>query len=137
MGNYLSGQQLGARLEELVRAANAEMPVVQAAFNRVLGKVQYAHDNLSAAFTRPADFGGGGGDKHLSAISQIGDVIAGCVKEAEQNVELTAEALRLAAAEYARTDQAAGTELRNLMANDYTEDGSGRKVPIPDIKLAL
>ncbi|MCP2322000.1 hypothetical protein HDA40_000507 [Hamadaea flava] len=137
MGNYLSGQLLGARLEDLVRAANAEMPVVQAAFYRVQGKVQYAADNVAAAFTRPADFEGGGGDKHAEVISQLGDIIAGCVKEAGHNVELTAEALRLAAQEYARTDQAAGTELRKLMSNDYTQDKSGNKVSIPDIKLAL
>lgn len=137
MTNYATGQVLGARLELLVRAANYDLPIVSAAFARVVANVQTTQSDVSGAFWRPSEFGGGAGaDKHVAVVSDFAGVILDCVKNAEHSVELTAEALRLAAQEYARSDHAAGDELKNLMSSDYAQDGD-RKVPIPDIKLPL
>ncbi|MGX7673859.1 hypothetical protein [Plantactinospora sp. DSM 117369] len=137
MTDYDSGQRLGAKLEEFVRAANGELPIVEAAFRRVLGKLQNSQYMVSTAFLRHPNFGGGGGDKHTAVVDEFAEVIAACVREAEESVRLTADALRLAAQEYARSDAEARGALQDLMRDDYMTDGNGKRRDIPNIELPL
>ncbi|WP_027341566.1 hypothetical protein [Hamadaea tsunoensis] len=133
MGGWVTGDPLGARLELLVRAANHDLPIVSAAFARVAGKLQTTESDVSGAFWRPAEFEGGGADKHVAAVAKFAGIVIDCVKSAEHSIELTADALRIAAQEYSRTDQQAGRALTDLMKGDRAEDGS----EIPDLKLPL
>ncbi|MEN3614513.1 hypothetical protein AAH979_33855 [Plantactinospora sp. ZYX-F-223] len=50
---------------------------------------------------------------------------------------LTADALRLAAQEYARSDAEARGALQDLMRTDYMTDGNGKRRDIPNIELPL
>ncbi|MFD0970603.1 hypothetical protein [Plantactinospora endophytica] len=137
MTKYDSGERLGAKLQEFVRAANGELPIVEAAFRRVLDKLQNSQYMMSTAFLRHPNFGGGGGDKHTAVVEQFAETIAECVSKAEERVSLTGDALRLAAQEYSRADDGARTELQKLMRNDYTMNKANERRDIPNIELPL
>lgn len=134
MGDFAKGAALGAKLEDLVRVANAQLPQVEDGFQRVYGGLQRANSMISGAFRRHADFGGGA-DRDADVMMEFTYTIMDCVKESQESIAMTGDALRLAAQEYAHSDAEAERTLRSLMKNDVFEDQYGNQHQIPDLPL--
>jgi hypothetical protein len=134
MTDYLSGTVLGARLEDLVRVANGHLQLVEDAYQRIYDKLADVQYRVSTTFVRHADFGGGGGDKHAADAQDFAETLGAYIRESQESISLTGDALRIAAQEYARTDDAASDELKRLMKTDVLEH-NGKQQPIPDLPL--
>jgi hypothetical protein len=109
-----SGTELGADLYELWRAGTDNLPSVAAVYRAASGHVAGTDSGLPYAFMRPDRFGGGTYGPVYAPWRGLRDELEKILSDTATSLELTGEALRLAAAEYARTDSAAADELNRL-----------------------
>ncbi|MGH3389974.1 MAG: hypothetical protein ACRDOO_13980 [Actinomadura sp.] len=92
------------------------------------GKVANTDSGLSAAFLRPDYFGGGGYGPVYGPWVALRNELQTILADTAKNLELTGEALCLAASEYAKADHAAQTVLNDMKdAKDFPP----LKIPTP------
>jgi hypothetical protein len=125
-----SGKDLGADLYLLYRAGRDNLPSVAAEFANANRAVSATHDNLEAAFRRSDHFGGGAYGPVYSAWTGLRDELQRVLGDTAVNLELTGEALCLAATEYAKTDAGAAAEFNRLIC----DNGDVKPVDVPSVQ---
>jgi hypothetical protein len=125
-----SGQDLGADLYQLWRAGRDNMPSVAAVFANANRSVSDTHNGMEAAFSRSDHFGGGTYGPVYPAFTALRDELQRILGDTAVNIELTGEALCLAATEYAKTDAGAAAELARLRGTN----GDLPPVNIPQVQ---
>ncbi|HEX6075562.1 MAG TPA: type VII secretion target [Micromonosporaceae bacterium] len=107
-----TGRDLGADLYELWRAGQHNLPLVAAEYqvaHRCVGNAE----SVGSAFRRPEQFGGTHGPAYPRWEALRGELET-ILRDTATNLEDVADALRLAASEYARVDSEAARELDRL-----------------------
>lgn len=110
-----SGEDLGADLYELWRAGRDNLPTVAAQYSAATGFLSSTDYGLHYAFQRPGRFGDGAYGPVYGPWKDLRTELEGILSETATNLELTGEALCLAATEYAETDEAAAAEFNRLL----------------------
>ena len=113
---------LGTDIYGLWRAGRGSVPSVAAEYATANGFVARTDDTMDAAFRRPDRFGGTFGPVYDSWRA-LRDELQTILGNTADNLELTAEALCLAATEYARSDTDAKAKF------DALKRDSGDPVP--------
>lgn len=119
---------LGTDIYGLWRAGRDGVPRVAAQYAIANRAVAATDDTMDAAFRRPDHFGGTYGPVYDSWRA-LRDEFQTMLGNTAENLELVAEALCLAATEYAKTDEGARAKFDELKRN------SGDLVP-PDIPMS-
>jgi hypothetical protein len=101
-------------LYELWRAGTDNLPSVASQYSTAAGYVAGTGSGLAAAFLRPPQFGSGTYGRVYESWKVLRDEFQKILGDTATNLELTGEALCLAAREYARTDRAAADEFNRL-----------------------
>jgi|HigsolmetaAR206D_1030411.scaffolds.fasta_scaffold06125_4 hypothetical protein len=109
-----SGVDLGADLYDLWKAGKGNLPAVAREFVSARSALDRSEQGLSSAFMRPAEFGGGTYGPVYAPWTQLRDTLEKILSDTANHLEQAAEALCLAATEYARTDSAAKAEFDRL-----------------------
>ncbi|MBV1851621.1 hypothetical protein [Catellatospora tritici] len=107
------GRDLGADLFRLYTMAKTNLPDVAVEYADAAAFVSDTDVGLSAAFTRPAQFGGPQGPAYRS-WTELRDTVHRFLSDTDENLDETAQALLLAADTYAGTDYAAKVEFERL-----------------------
>jgi hypothetical protein len=112
----ISGAPLGADLYDLRRAGRDYLPAVAAEYVKANAFIAETA-GMTGAFHRSEQFGGAEGP--VSAVwRSLRDELQTILADTSVNLKLTGDALCMAAAEYARTDEEAAAELnRQITAN--------------------
>jgi hypothetical protein len=109
-----SGKDLGADLYELWRAGRDNLPSVASQYKTAGEHVARTDSGLANAFLRPDRFGAGTYGPVYGPWKGLRDELEKILSDTATNLELTGEALCLAASEYARTDSGASDEFKRL-----------------------
>jgi hypothetical protein len=109
-----SGRDLGVDLYHLWLAGTDNLPSVAAEYVVARNEVASTDIGLIGAFRRHERFGGGPYGPAHAGWTALRDELRTILAETAENLDLTGEALRLAASGYARTDSAAAAELERL-----------------------
>jgi hypothetical protein len=125
-----SGKDLGADLYLLWRAGRDNMPSVAAEFATANRAVAATQDGLENAFLRSDYFGGDTRGPVYPAWTVLRDELQRVLGDTAVNLELTGEALCLAATEYARTDTGASDEFHRLIR----DNGDVKPVDVPPVQ---
>ncbi|HEY2947409.1 MAG TPA: hypothetical protein VGJ53_03265 [Micromonosporaceae bacterium] len=107
-----SSDELGAELYELWFAGERRLPAIAEEFATAASRVGGSM-NGESAFWRPSELSGPYGAARGPWVS-FRDEVYDILKETADNLDLTGEALSLAAREYAKTDRAAAAKLEQL-----------------------
>jgi hypothetical protein len=115
-----SGRDLGVDLYHLWLAGTDNLPSVAGEYVVARNEVASTEVGLIGAFRRSERFGGGPyGPAHAPFVA-LRDDLRRILADTAENLELTGEALRLAASGYAQTDSAAAAELERLRRDNRT-----------------
>jgi hypothetical protein len=108
-----SGMDLGADLYRLHTMATSNLPDVAEVYRRAAARLVSTDSGLTAAFVRPAQFGGTRGPAYKPWVD-LRDTIKGFLSDTGNNLGETAAALLLAVEAYSEVDHAAGVEFKEL-----------------------
>ena len=111
-----SGEELGADLYALWRAGSNNLPRLADEYAGASDLLAQTSAGQAYAFQRPEFFGGGAYGPVYGPWTGLRDDLEKILGDTATNLELTGEALCLAAQEYAQTDAAAAEEFRRLRA---------------------
>jgi hypothetical protein len=109
-----SGKDLGADLYELWRAGRDNLPSVASQYSAAGGYVASTDSELAHAFLRPEWFGGGAYGPVYGPWKGLRDELEAILRDTAMSLELTGEALCLAASQFASVDDAASAEFDRL-----------------------
>jgi hypothetical protein len=123
-----SGRDLGVDIYGLWRAGRRDLPAVADQYAAARSAVARTADG-DGAFRRADRFGGGAHGPAHAPWTGLRDELEQFLKETATNLELTGEALCLAAAEYAKTDAAAAEEFGRLKRDNVETVAPGGAVP--------
>jgi hypothetical protein len=101
-----SGEDLGVDIYELWLAGDRQLPRVADQFAEA-GRLLGLTDSMDGSFWRPVEFAGGGYGPMHAGFANLRDAMTSVFRDSQANLELAAEALKLAASAYADTDSTA------------------------------
>lgn len=106
-----TGDSLGSNLERLLVFANVEMPNIADRFEKAAAKVADTNQADSVAFV----------DGVATAWQTLRNEYLALLSQSQGNVQDCATALVHVVNDYATQDHEAGTQLRNLMKDEYPD----------------
>lgn len=101
-----SGRDLGVDIYELWLAGDKSLPLVGAQFADA-GQKFGLTESQDGYFWRPAAFCGGGYGPMQQAFAQLRETMSAVFRDSQSNLEVAGQALKMAATEYAASDEGA------------------------------
>jgi hypothetical protein len=109
-----TGTALGVDLYGLLKAGKDHLPTVAGQYRKAVAQLDQAEGGVPTAFSRLPSFGGGMYGPAYQPWRDLRDELDRALSQTASNLDATAEALVVAAVEYARSDRDAAEELDRL-----------------------
>lgn len=130
-----TGTDFGVDLYGLLKAGKDHLPTVAGQYRQAVASLDQTEGGLSAAFARVPSFGGSLYGPVYQPWRDLRDELDLALSRTASNMDATAEALVVAAFEYARSDRAAAEEMdrqRRTYGEPHVDrDGLPRRWPGP------